>query len=1070
MSNKKAIDSEAIRIKVEQHKIANYKKTAAKAMKAATKAERLYKRLEILRKQAEEDGIDLDFEPELEDEVLEDETSVNALIEESLSDLKGSIGEMIEDEEAAYDGIEVYEDTEDVEEIEVADADDIEEVEDDTEDDDIDDDEELDEEYDENDVDEIGDEIYEEEVEEIEEVDETSAEEIIKEKLAVKPAKKPVKKSSGKSKKKKKKGKRKGKNSKFDITDIDFELIKEKATEILIMAKPSLKYMIFMAVSLIYWEVLMMLIMGGFKGAGLFFLFFIPAQALFFVSFMGIGNDLSTRITLPIVTAIPAIYYIVQLIYLKNFGSLFSISMAGMGGDALNDFGWAVADTIVASIFVIILILLPVIVAIVMAIKNILKFEPYKWYLHLGMLLVTIIVWFIGVLGIRCFGTARLSPYYLYTSTSVTTDTTARKLGVLTTAIVEGKSYYFGDAIPSNTDMFIEEIEDEAVVKNEEVIDENGFVHTPWMNEALDFNKLYEESTDTDIKSLAHFFANREASTTNEYTGMFEGYNLIYICAESFWEYGCNELVTPTLYKMAHNGIVLNNYYNSFFNTTTNGEFAFDTSLWPDVSRNSKNGTDVGSFAQSASKYMPQGLGDLFTAQGIPSYGFHNYYGRYYRRILSWPNLGYNCRFTGDRGMYFTYNWPASDLELMQQTVDDYINDDQFHAYYMTFSGHGPYTYRNSIHNQNIGTINSILGTDSMSDIARGYLAGELELDRAMEYLLKRLEEAGKLENTVIVLTGDHYPYYLDAENRTSLVGFEMDEAFDIYHSNCFIYNAGITEPIYVDDYCCNIDIAPTVLNLFNIPFDSRLMMGRDIFSPQAHKRATLYNMSFLTDMVRYNYETGEAIWSDLGNQMTQDEKTKYLDKHLNNIENEYTAACEVIEHNFYLELYKNAGLLTGTELEEELAREERVRADDANYNAEDEARQAAKEAEEAAAAAAAAAAEGGGNGLVDVNGDGVIDENDIVTLPDGTHKLPDGTIVNADGTIVEAGTALDHEHTGGNQGQVDGTQVDPATQALPPAQDATQVVPPADNTQVLPPAQDGTQVAPPAQEAVPVQ
>ena len=51
---------------------------------------------------------------------------------------------------------------------------------------------------------------------------------------------------------------------------------------------------------------------------------------------------------------------------------------------------------------------------------------------------------------------------------------------------------------------------------------------------------------------------------------MFEGYNLIYICGEGFWTYACDETVTPTLYKMSHNGIVLDNYYNSFLNTTTN--------------------------------------------------------------------------------------------------------------------------------------------------------------------------------------------------------------------------------------------------------------------------------------------------------------------------------------------------------------------------------------------------------------------------------------------------------------------------------------------------------------------
>ena len=209
-------------------------------------------------------------------------------------------------------------------------------------------------------------------------------------------------------------------------------------------------------------------------------------------------------------------------------------------------------------------------------------------------------------------------------------------------------------------------------------------------------------------------------------TGYFEGYNLIYICGESFWTYACNEEVTPTLYKMAHNGIVLNNYYNSFKNTTTNGEYAFNTSMWPDVSRIANNGTDVGSFAQSASKFMPQGLGDLtLQDKNTTTLAFHNYYGKYYRRILSWPNLGYQCKFMGS-GMTFTTTWPSSDLEMMQQSIPDYINSDEpFYAYYMTFSGHGPYTSTNNIYRKNIDYVKNTLGpnTDITEETAVGYLA-----------------------------------------------------------------------------------------------------------------------------------------------------------------------------------------------------------------------------------------------------------------------------------------------------------------------------------------------------------
>lgn len=759
-----------------------------------------------------------------------------------------------------------------------------------------------------------------------------------------------------------------------------------------------LRHFLYVSISLIFYEIVLLSQLKGLQLSSLFFLFFIPAEALFFTSLCGIGGHKSTRITLPVILFISSVYYIIQTVYITNFGTLFSISMAEMGTTAMGDFGWALTDSIVKSIPRIILLLLPTIISILCLFVNPVKSfmtkltkgfftaKSYKWFVHLIVFGLCIIMWFVGVGGIRLFGDNHSSPYYLYSSNNATSDATAHKLGVLTTAVVEGNAYFFGkeaeeeDFIikddefiastkPQEEEIIVVKVDEENYEKSQqmqdgEVADEEQIVEEeesiPWVNEMLDFDKVKNFADNETTKSLAEFVANREPSTQNEMTGMFEGYNLIYICAESFWNYACNEKVTPTLYKMANNGIVLNNYYNSFFNTTTNGEYAFCTGLWPDVSRNSKNGTDVGSFAQSASRYMPQGLGDLFTQQGIGSYAFHNYYGKYYRRILSWPNLGYNCRFTGD-GMWFTSNWPASDLELVQKTVDDYISDEQFNVYYMTFSGHGPFTSKNYMFNKNIGEVTSILGEDEYNLDARGYFCGELELDKAMEYLLGRLEEAGVLDKTVIVLAADHYPYYLSDEGLTSLTkNGSPDMDFDIYKSSCIIYNAGMKEPMYVDDYCSNIDIAPTILNLFNIPFESRLFMGRDIFSNEAHKRATLYNMNFITDMVRYNYEKGEAAWSEEGNKMSDEEKDRYIEAQLANIENEYNVSCKFISENFFLKAYEACGLLTPEEIAMENEREQSVRDKDEAMNAEDEAKDLAdnaKKAQEAQAAQDAQAA-----------------------------------------------------------------------------------------------------------------
>ena len=90
----------------------------------------------------------------------------------------------------------------------------------------------------------------------------------------------------------------------------------------------------------------------------------------------------------------------------------------------------------------------------------------------------------------------------------------------------------------------------------------------------------------------------------------------------------------------------------------------------------------------SRNSYLPFTLGNIFREQKqAETFGYHNYKGDYYGRNESHPNMGYSMKFAKD-GMKFTSSWPASDLEMMEQSVDDYIDLPQFHAYYMTFSGH----------------------------------------------------------------------------------------------------------------------------------------------------------------------------------------------------------------------------------------------------------------------------------------------------------------------------------------------------------------------------------------------
>lgn len=698
----------------------------------------------------------------------------------------------------------------------------------------------------------------------------------------------------------------------------------------------ALRYSLPLIGAIVFYEIMLRMVIGGGSAVTpLTFLLFVPAEGLAFAILFGwnFRKDIINRIVAMVPMLLITGFYMVEMLYYRVFGSLFSVSMIGMGGDAIDNFGWALLSTVRESFVLVLIFLIPIAVWAFYVFRKKPELPPYDEIHHLSAAASALILWLLASSLLGLGGTGPQSAFQAYHSTLIDTDTGSGKLGALTNCILETKGYFFGSNATKG-DLLSEEqsqIADEEMNKNE-----TASKHTdtsPNVIKALDFEALKEETEDEEFKELCDYFTVKEGTNKNKYTGIFKGYNLIYITAESFSRFAVDEEVTPVLYKLSHEGIILNNFYNSFRNTTTNGEYAFLTGIWPDISRKANMGTAVGSMAQSADKYMPFGLGTLFsTQQGTNSYGYHNYKGAYYDREKSLPNLGFTCKFMNE-GMTFTSRWPSSDLEMFEQSVGDYINDDQFVAYYMTFSGHGPYTEDNNIYNKNIDEVNELTADRDYTDVARGYLACNMELEKGLEYLMDELEKAGKLENTVIVLTGDHYPYYLDEESCNSIAGEEVDPDFEHFRSDCIIWNGGLEKPIVNNNCCCNIDILPTVLNLFGIEYDSRLLPGTDVFSNGLHM-AVLYNKSIVTGLVKYNAGTGDVFWNssddgyvklDLNQEESEDntvsdveaydeiydieEVKSYIDYLTNEVNVRYSASLKMMESDFMKWAWETAGL-----------------------------------------------------------------------------------------------------------------------------------------------------------------
>ncbi len=413
---------------------------------------------------------------------------------------------------------------------------------------------------------------------------------------------------------------------------------------------------------------------------------------------------------------------------------------------------------------------------------------------------------------------------------------------------------------------------------------------------SIDFETLASQETDKTVKSLHEYFASRTPTDKNEYTGMFEGYNLVQVTAEGFSHLAIDKNLTPTLYKMQNEGFNFTNFYTPIWGvSTSDGEYAATIGLIP------KGG--IWSYFTSGKNniFFPFTMPQQFLNDGVSTVrAYHNHTYTYYSRHISHKNLGFIYKGMGN-GLESVVKkqWPESDFEMLKGTTGEYVGSERFMTYYMTVSGHLNYTFvGNSMaarHKDKVKDLN-------LSNNAKAYLACNIELDLAMQNLLEALEKAGVAEKTVIVITPDHYPYGLeDKENINvyhyfdELAGHKIDSDFELYKSSLIIYAKGM-KPVTVDKYCSSIDIIPTLNNLFGFEYDSRLLPGNDILST-ASPLVVFNNHSFITEKGTYNSVTGEFTLFE--GQTIEDEK-EYVASMRKVVNNKFKISAQILDTNYY--------------------------------------------------------------------------------------------------------------------------------------------------------------------------
>ena len=596
------------------------------------------------------------------------------------------------------------------------------------------------------------------------------------------------------------------------------------------------------------------------------------------------------RIICYIVTVLVSILFCAEIICKKVLAQYYQIfSTAGTAANNnLTDYMDAIIEGILKNLLGLLLMLLPVIF-IFTAGRMFFRFKR-KYIGMSGIVLgLAIVTHLLGLLMVQLPWKGDLAPKELYAS-DTNVDDQVEQLGMVNMLRLDVKHTLFGTGSKIGDDDF-EDIQN--VLNNQQPSTEAETGETEAEEPVdtspnvmdIDFDSLIANAPNDDTKWMSQYFQSVTPSNKNKYTGMFEGYNVIFITAEGFTGYMIDEELTPTLYKLTHEGFVFNNFYTPLhYTSTSGGEFQNLTGMYP------KNGNPISmkeSGIQKTNLYFS--LAPQLNRLGYNSIGFHANVDMY-GRLASHTNLGYNwiqdgTGFEMEKTSAGKNVWPQSDLYMMEQSIDQYINSGTpFNVYYMTISGHMPYNFS--------GDMMALRNQEEVSNLpysetTKAYIAANLELEKALTYLIERLEEAGIADKTVIAMAPDHIPYS-DVDVVEELAGKTfggegvdmLDESalqdFDLYKNTLIIWSASMEEPVVVDKVCGQVDILPTLSNLLGLEYDSRMLAGTDILSDSS-PLVIFTSRSWKTDKGFYNRYTEEFTLAD-GVTMTEEEKTEYVD------------------------------------------------------------------------------------------------------------------------------------------------------------------------------------------------
>ena len=492
--------------------------------------------------------------------------------------------------------------------------------------------------------------------------------------------------------------------------------------------------------------------------------------------------------------------------------------------------------------------------------KRVTVILPKRKFSNMLLFIKTIPLFLLVLVGILYFGTLKASfmqdPYQSMSAYDLFLKPTngslvVRNFGLIGYGILDVKEYFFPGDVVSDIEFNEEELKDPSSSSPSSPLEE-VFNHVFIDNE--DWLSIINEERDQEYNTLNKYFISNEVSTSNEYTGLLEGKNLIVIMVESGNDIMLNQEYYPNIARLLEGGYQFtNNYSPRNMCSTGNNEMSAMTSLYSIHNNCTANVYQNNTYFES--------IFNLFNEAGYTTNSFHDYYDWYYDRSVIHKNMGSSDFYDATRlGLRFSYNYPAydtwaSDDELMEkylEVIDKRDTTKPFMSFITTVTSHMPYNMSSEYGDKYLD-----LFPEEYSIELRRYMSKMKVVDDAIGTLLDGLESRGILEDTVIVLFSDHYPYSVDTDDLNAVLDYDLHIDNNTERVPFIIYNSEL-EPTKIDAYTSYINILPTLANLFDLTYDSRLYMGRDALSDDYESMVIFSDGSWKNERAFYNASTSE--------------------------------------------------------------------------------------------------------------------------------------------------------------------------------------------------------------------